>query len=245
MNELLIKQIMEDYSCTREDILDHQNHFAIFKINEGRRRYPHIDETFLRGIIINSKFIFSGKKEIIDCLEKELKEEEGQWLLEPENLIKLTNVLDQFNYELSMVHPYYISEKPSIISNNYEVTIYNQEELQKFKDDERFDEAFGSHEEMPDIIAASISMNGEIVGMAGASKDSPYMIQIGINVFEGYEGKGIGTTLVSTLKNKILEMGYLPYYGTSFSHLASQKVALHSGFDVAFVEIFTMPKKSS
>ena len=40
--------------------------------------------------------------------------------------------------------------------------------------------------------------------MAGASGDSPTMWQIGINVAPGEEGAGIGTMLVTLLKNEIL-----------------------------------------
>ena len=69
--------------------------------------------------------------------------------------------------------------------------------------------------------------------------DSPVMWQIGINVDPDAKAKGIGKMLVSLLKNEILEMNRLPYYGTSMSHIASQKVALGAGFTPAWAELVT------
>ena len=82
-------------------------------------------------------------------------------------------------------------------------------------------------------------MNHEIAGMAGASADSPTFWQIGINVNKEYEGRHIASGLVSILKHDILQKGIVPYYGTSFSNLASQHVAVRAGFEVAWVELIT------
>lgn len=75
--------------------------------------------------------------------------------------------------------------------------------------------------------------------MAGASRDSKVMWQIGINVDKKCSGSGIAKMLVTLIKNEILKRGILPFYGTSMSHLASERVALASGFTPAWVELFT------
>ncbi|MBP3195726.1 MAG: GNAT family N-acetyltransferase, partial [Butyrivibrio sp.] len=67
----------------------------------------------------------------------------------------------------------------------------------------------------------------------------PVMWQIGINVDPEVKAKGIGKMLVTLLKNEILGMNRLPYYGTSMSHIVSQKVALGSGFVPAWAELVT------
>ena len=53
------------------------------------------------------------------------------------------------------------------------------------------------------------------------------------------EGMGIGTTLVAMLKNAVLDRGVLPFYGTSVSHIASQRVAVKAGFLPAWAELIT------
>jgi len=77
----------------------------------------------------------------------------------------------------------------------------------------------------------------EIMGMAGCSEDAPGWMQIGIDVMPQYRSKGIGTYLVTLLKNKIEEMGDIPFYGTSVSNYHSWNSALNSGFRPAWVEI--------
>ena len=109
----------------------------------------------------------------------------------------------------------------------------------QFKDDDRFDEAFCFSEESPDVLAVAAIKDDEIVGMAGASADSPSFWQIGINVNKNFEGRHIATGLVSMLKADILKKEIVPYYGTSFSNLASQHVAAKAGFEVAWVELIT------
>ena len=75
--------------------------------------------------------------------------------------------------------------------------------------------------------------------MAGASADSPYFWQIGINVAKEAEGRHIATKLVPLITQDILEQGKVPYYGTSMSNLASQRVAANTGFEVAWVELLS------
>ena len=112
-------------------------------------------------------------------------------------------------------------------------------EIEDFRGDSRFDEAFAFCADAPDVLGVSAAVDGKLAGMAGASCDSPAMWQIGINVEPAYRGKGVGTMLVSLLKNEILRRGLLPFYGTSISHLASQRVALGAGFIPAWVELIT------
>ena len=75
--------------------------------------------------------------------------------------------------------------------------------------------------------------------MAGASADSSSFWQIGVNVNKSFEGRHIASGIVSILKADILQKGIVPYYGTSFSNLASQHVAAKAGFEVAWVELIT------
>ena len=81
--------------------------------------------------------------------------------------------------------------------------------------------------------------------MAGASADSPIMWQIGINVMPEAEGLGIAKILVELLKNEIIKRGAVPFYGTAVSHLASQSVALGSGFHPAWIELVSAKEGNS
>ena len=52
-----------------------------------------------------------------------------------------------------------------------------------------------------------------------------------------YRSKGVGTYLAALLKNKILERGGIPFYGTSVSNYHSWNIALNCGFKPTWLEI--------
>lgn len=59
--------------------------------------------------------------------------------------------------------------------------------------------------------------------------DSPIMRQIGIDVLPAWRGAGIASVLVRDAARLTLAEGYLPFYGTSPSHMLSQRVAMNAG----------------
>ena len=145
---------------------------------------------------------------------------------------------------IGMLHPFYISDTISDVGpGEYEIRWYEGKDIEQFRADERFKEAYSFCEEAPDVLGVGAYKDGEILGMAGASADSPIMWQIGINVMPEAEGLGIAKMLVTLLKNEIIRRGILPFYGTAISHLASQSVALGSGFHPAWIELAAMKDK--
>ncbi len=81
--------------------------------------------------------------------------------------------------------------------------------------------------------------DGKLLGMAGASADSPDLWQIGIDVLPEARGGGIGVMLVSLLRNEILREGKVPFYGAAVSHAISQSIAVRAGFVPAWAELTT------
>lgn len=88
----------------------------------------------------------------------------------------------------------------------------------------------------PDMIALAALDGGKIAGVAGASADTETMWQVGIDVVEGYRGKGLGAALVSALSREIENRGKLPFYGTAVGNLDSQRIAIQCGFVPAWIE---------
>ena len=68
------------------------------------------------------------------------------------------------------------------------------------------------------------------LAMAGVSDDSPLMRQIGIDVLPQVRQRRLAARLVYELSRMVLADGYVPFYGTSPSHVLSQRVALAAGF---------------
>ncbi|MBP5793063.1 MAG: GNAT family N-acetyltransferase, partial [Spirochaetaceae bacterium] len=93
------------------------------------------------------------------------------------------------------------------------------------------------HPDRPDELAVAALDGTQIMGMAGCSADTPKLWQIGIDVLPQYRGRGVGTTLVTLLRDAAFQRGAIPYYGTSLSNLGSWNIALSSGFVPDWVEV--------
>lgn len=236
----LYQQLAIDYCCSVEDMKDERNHFTEYCRLDGRRRFDESEDCILKAIVVNGKLVFSGEKQMMDLCRDKFAITSGSWFMDVGNFRILESILQTEGYRLKSAHPFFIPKDEKVCHiDGVEIRKYDQNEILQFRGDPRFDEAFCFDEQSPDMIGVAALVDNEIVGMAGASADSPNLWQIGINVAKQCEGKHIGSALVSILKEDIMERGIVPYYGTSMSHLASQKVAARAGFEVAWVELLS------
>jgi GNAT superfamily N-acetyltransferase len=125
---------------------------------------------------------------------------------------------------------------------DFEVKWFEGNEIHQFYEGKKFPNALCAsyNPQRPDVLAVAMYDGDKIVGMAGCSADTPLLWQIGIDVDEGYRGRGIGKHLVTLLKNETENRDKAPFYGTSLSNLHSWGIALGSGFSPVWVEIQTV-----
>lgn len=123
------------------------------------------------------------------------------------------------------------------------VELLDAEQFERFRGDKRYSNALDFSERRPDVLVlaayavdgagdtegAGIPANADPVAMVGMSDDSPIMRQIGIDVLPAWRGAGIASVLVRDAARLTLAEGYLPFYGTSPSHMLSQRVAMNAG----------------
>lgn len=123
------------------------------------------------------------------------------------------------------------------------VELLDAEQFERFRGDKRYSNALGFSATRPDVLvlaayavdgagdteSVGISANADPVAMVGLSDDSPVMRQIGIDVLPAWRGAGIASVLVRDAARLTLAEGYLPFYGTSPSHILSQRVAMNAG----------------
>ena len=123
------------------------------------------------------------------------------------------------------------------------VDLLSEEQIESFRGDKRYSNALGFSTTRPDVLVlaayavdgaddtegAGIPANADPVAMVGLSDDSPIMRQIGIDVLPAFRGAGIASALVRDAARLTLAEGYLPFYGTSPSHMLSQRVAMNAG----------------
>lgn len=129
------------------------------------------------------------------------------------------------------------------------VELLDAEQFERFRGDKRYSNALGFSTTRPDVLvlaaypveenaskAPEVAAAGESapafadpIAMVGMSDDSPIMRQIGIDVLPAWRGAGIASVLVRDAARLTLAEGYLPFYGTSPSHMLSQRVAMNAG----------------
>ena len=240
MNGILCRQLALDYCCTPGEILGSGNVFTEYRPLEGRRRFQEREDCFLKIALVNGKLLFTGRADVVGRCRERYADCGSEWFFEPDSLRALDELLRGEGRRIASAHPFFIAERPTEPrAADCELRWYEGKEIERFRGDERFGEAFCFCPEAPDVLGVAALRKGEIVGMAGASADSPTMWQIGINVDPACRGEGVASLLVALLKNEILKRGILPFYGTSPSHIASQRTALAAGFLPAWAELVT------
>ena len=242
MHELLIRQLAADFCCTEADVLDGNHHFTVFSPHPKRRQYMEITPCLLKIAVVRGKLLFTGREDIIARCRELYASANAPWFMEAPNLARLDRELAAFGARIRHARPFSICENAAPVDTG-ELTIqrYTQESIEAFRGDDRFEDAFGFCQTAPDMLGVAALKDSKFLGMAGASADSPHLWQIGINVLPEARGQGVAAMLVSLIRNDVLAAGRLPYYGTSISHLASQRVALRSGFLPAWFELVAAP----
>ncbi len=237
---LVASQLALDYSMPLSSVMDKENHYTLYTPMEGRRRFEDNPDFFLKLAVFNGKVIATGKEEAIDGIKEIIGERKGEWILDGKSLERIISFLSIHNKHINILHPFFVkSEKTNNDYSTLSYRIIEKEEILGFKDMDEFSEAFAFDENAPDEVGVAIMENGEIAAMAGASSDSPMMWQIGVNTKPQFRGKGYGTKAVDILSNIVLERGIIPYYGTSFSHISSMRVALSASFLPMWTELIS------
>ena len=245
MNEILCRQLALDYCCSPEEVRAGGNVFTAYRPLEGRRRFQEQADCALKIALVGGKLLFTGRADVVARCRERYADCGSEWFFEPDTLRGLEALLAREGLEIGMLHPFFIAERPTEPrAADCELRWYLKEEIERFRGDARFGEAFCFCPEAPDMLGVASLREGRIIGMAGARADSPTMWQIGVNVDPASRGEGVATLLVTLLKNEILKKGVLPFYGTSLSHIASQRVALAAGFLPAWAELVTRKTES-
>lgn len=226
---------------------------------EGARRYAGMD-SFFKAIMCMGQLFLAVDAQIYDWAVEEFADCAPEWFCKYDNLRKIDEKLWEYGRQISDTHIYYlpaVMQKEAVktkIGNRVEsqtgvekFTWYEQEEILRFKEGNRFTSALCFSPTQPDVLAvAAMSKDAadksfdqnHMAGMAGASEDGTYLWQIGINVLPEYAGKGLAAELVRWIKDEIIRRGKVPFYGTSESHTVSQTIAYKAGFMPAWTEIY-------
>jgi RimJ/RimL family protein N-acetyltransferase len=226
MMNCVFNQLAIDLNCSPDDFLKDGIICTVAKENPGRRPFPRGKRHFEMWSFGNS-VIVTATEDILPYIRKQLNgKTRDEAFMQPfvygqalYYLPELTNMVDiPLPKELS----FEMVEKSDIPS------------LYEFKG---FDNAlkYDINNSCPDVLVTLAKYNDKVIGVAGAFADCEKMWEIGMDVVPEFRGKGIAASLANSLKIEILNRGIIPYYGTSSSNIASQKVANRAGFKIAWV----------
>ena len=230
-NEMLLavqEQLAIDMNCSGEELNGDKDSFVFTEVrdNLGRRQFPRREQHF-EMLSIGNAIVVSATPAIIKIVKPLL---DGK---ERDEAFSMPFVYGHSLYylpDLSRIEPisspcgfdYEIVEKADI-PPLYQYDSYH------------YAMQYDVNHPRPDVLVALAKKNDLIVGLAGASADCEKMWQIGIDVLPGYRNYGIAAYLVNKLTLEILERGFIPYYGTASSNVASQRVAHRACYYPAWV----------
>ena len=234
-------QFRLDTNCSSED-----EEKRIININKsekrpGARYFGELDP-FFRAIIYHGELYMTADERILAWCREKYSLYKPEWFCKFENLRELDEKLQEYGYEIQDTHVYFLPD-PEASEYDFDMPFqlkwYDEKNVEVFRKDNPFKHALGFIAGAPDVISvAALDSKGEHIAMAGASRDSDTMWQIGIDVTQGYGHRGLAVYLVTILKKRIMELGKVPFYGTSESHSNSMDVAVRAGFIPSFTEIF-------
>lgn len=235
-------QLAIEYNCRPEDFSRRENVVTLSAANEGRRVYAD-RPFFFQMATLGGNAVITADERLHPWLHEYVENQPGHWLFEHRSLCRIDNQLKKYGKRLWQTHHMFLPDMEiTPVKELVPVRWHEQENLHSFYAEKRFPNALCSRfmPARPDMLAVAAYDGEQIIAMAGCSADTPELWQIGIDVQEQYRGRGIGTYLVTLLKNETIRRGKIPFYGTSLSNLPSWRIALNSGFFPAWIEVETI-----
>ena len=228
MLQIVQSQLAIDLNCTPLDLNGEKDSFVftMAKENPGRRLFPRGERHF-EMLSMGKSIVVSASKEILDTVGSLLtgkgRDEAffmpfvyGHSLYYLPDLEKITQFAPPPGFTFEIV------EKRDIAA------LYRYE---GFRNALQYD----VNHPRPDVLVTMAKKDGLIAGMAGASADCAGMWQIGMDVLPEYRSRGLAAYLVNWLTLEVLKLGFVPYYGTASSNIASQRVAHRAGYYPAWM----------
>lgn len=236
--EKLLRQLAVDYNCDPADLREREITVTVSALREGRRSYSP-GRPFLEMATLGGNTVIMADERLHGALQDLIANAEGHRLFELGALIRLNEELRKYGYRMAPTHHMFLPCRGVEAEERFRTKWLYGEEIGAFYGDPRFPNAIAYPEPCParpDRIAVAALDGDTVMGLAGCSEDAPHWQQIGIDVLPEYRSRGIGSCLVTLLKNRIIGMGDVPFYGTAAANVRSQNIAINSGFRPAWVE---------
>ncbi len=243
LTEAAAAQLARDYCCSPNDLLRDKNTVTLSRSADGQRHFRK-EPDFFRAATMGQGTVISASSEMLEFSKRLAESTSGAEIFEQKNIWAINCALAGYNKVIGAASVYFLP-KPQyrhIPQNSFRLRLYEEweifSELYRVKG---FNNAllYRCDGARTDKLAVCAFNGDRIIGIAGASSDSPIMWQIGIDVLPEYRRMGIGSELVSVLTQEVFMHGAVPYYGTWIGNIASQRTAGKAGYQPAWTEMFS------
>ena len=152
------------------------------------------------------------------------------------NYVKILSIRDTNIISLSE-EKYELGKQ--LLSGKTRDELYEGNNLKTLCDIEGFENslAFDAEGNTNTTIVLCAIKDNEIIAIAGAAPTGKLM-EVGIDVKKKWRGYGLARLLVRNLTVEILERNMIPFYSASVTNLASQAVAIRSGYMPLWTDSF-------
>lgn len=222
------KQLAIDLNCSIDDLNSKRDSiiFVEAKENLGRRPFPR-SKRYFEIVSMGKSIVVSATPERLSIAKTQMQGKDRDTVF---SLPFIRGLYLHFLPDVKRI-------KPVLPPKLFSFEVVKREEVVRLLDITNFNNALIYDRSLPwqTELAMVAKEDGEIVGVAGASKTCEKLWQIGIDVLPDYRNLGLASYLVNRLTIKILERGEVPSYDVIASNLASQRVAQQSGYAPAWV----------
>lgn len=221
IQDIVFKYIAWQMKCSIEDL--HTGKTVFIMDENATERYIKILSVGNTDIVTLSKNVYS---EAVSCLRGKNRDE----------LYESNYVFGQTLHYVPDVNQI----QPLPYTPEYVFELLVGDEIQKLQEIQGFDNSLSFDEDgrTATCIVLYAKKNNEIAALAGASFVDDDLREVGIDVKEKYRGKNLATLLVRNLTVEILKQGKIPFYSASVTNIASQAVAIRSGYMPLWTDTF-------
>jgi Leucine-rich repeat (LRR) protein len=197
-----------------------------------------MNNSYINKDEINNK-IYDYIAGYINCSTDQLKEEGTHFVKNKKaakNYVKILSIRDTNIISLSE-EKYELGKQ--LLSGKTRDELYEGNNLKTLCDIEGFENslAFDAEGNTNTTIVLCAIKDNEIIAIAGAAPTGKLM-EVGIDVKKKWRGYGLARLLVRNLTVEILERNMIPFYSASVTNLASQAVAIRSGYMPLWTDSF-------
>lgn len=197
-----------------------------------------MNNSYINKDAINNK-IYDYIASYINCSIDQLKEEGTHFVKNKnaaKNYVKILSIRDTNIISLSE-EKYELGKQ--LLSGKTRNELYEGNNLKTLCDIEGFENslAFDAEGNTNTTIVLCAIKDNEIIAIAGAAPTGKLM-EVGIDVKKKWRGYGLARLLVRNLTVEILERNMIPFYSASVTNLASQAVAIRSGYMPLWTDSF-------